>query len=440
MADKQITTHHKVRKLQRTLYQQAKKKPNWKAWSIYADLCRKEFIEEAMSRILKNKGGSGVDGYTVKVMEAQWDLFRDSLQQELLGKTFRPSPVRRVSIPKDNGGTRKLGIPTVKDRVVQMLLVLLLEPVFEADFHDESYGYRRGKKATEAVDSVKKALYSGKTMAIEADLSQYFDTIDHERLMKLVKGRVSDGAILSLIKAFLKVPVIEESESGKKKTIPNDNKGVPQGGVVSPLLANLYLDKLDKSVNTLDPSHVKMVRYADDFVILVKEGLEGVLLERVKVWLERAGLTLNLNKTKITDTRRNGKIEFVGFEISERRSVRTGNRYIHSQPSKKSTQKLRDKIRKELNHSTTWRDTANVIKSMNRISRGWGNYFHHGNSSQVFNSANNWMFMRLRRWLRKKHAGQSGGRSMYLRFPTTKLTGEMGAYSLPNYASWKQRG
>ncbi|MDB9741538.1 reverse transcriptase domain-containing protein [Akkermansiaceae bacterium] len=235
MADKQIITQKKVnlrvskspkvRKFQRTLYQQAKKQPNWKAWSLYADLCRLEFIEEAMSRVLENRGGCGVDGYTVAMMDLEWDAFRDGLRQELLEKTFRPSPVRAVSIPKDNGGTRTLGIPTVKDRVVQMILVLLLEPIFEADFHDESYAYRRGKKAIDAVESISKALYFGKTMVIEADLSQYFDTIDHVRLMKLIKGRVSDGAVLSLIKQFLVVPVIEEDKNGKKKTIPNENIG-----------------------------------------------------------------------------------------------------------------------------------------------------------------------------------------------------------------------
>jgi RNA-directed DNA polymerase len=442
MADKQITTQRvnsrvsdspAVRKLQRTLYQQAKKKPKWKAWSLYADLCRKEFIEEAMSRVLSNKGGSGIDGYTVQAMDAEWDVFKDSLQQELLAKTFRPSPVRRVSIPKDGGGTRKLGIPTVKDRVVQMILVLLLEPIFEADFHDESYAYRRGKRATEAVESISKALYFGKTMAIEADLSQYFDTIDHKRLMKLISGRVSDGAILALIKQFLKVPVIEENESGKKKTIANENRGVPQGGVISPLLANLYLDKLDKAVNGLDQNYVKMVRYADDFVILIKDGLENVMLERVKIWLEKAGLTLNMSKTKLTNTREKGKIEFLGFELSERISVRTGNRYIHSQPSKKSRLKFRDKIREELNHWTQWRDTDEMVRRVNRITRGWGNYFHYGTSVPVFSSTNNWLYQRVRVWLDKKHRGQGGGQSKYVRFPNGLITEKLGIYSLPNY-------
>lgn len=437
MADKQITTHPKVRKLQRTLYQQAKSKPSWKAWSLYADLCRDVFIEEAMSRVLSNKGGSGVDGYTVETMEAEWDLFRDRLQEALTEKSYRPSPVRRVTIPKGGGGTRNLGIPTVKDRVVQTLLMLLLEPIFEADFHDESYGYRREKKATDAVDSIKKAIYTGKTTAIEADLSKYFDTIDHSRLMKLIKMRVSDGAILELIKLFLKAPIIEDSGNGKKRTLPKPKQGVPQGGVISPLLANLYLDKLDKAVNALDARNVKMIRYADDFVILVKEGLEHAMLDRVKDWLERAGLTLNLGKTKLTDTRRKGKVEFLGFEIREGVSLRTGNRYIHSQPSKKSTQQLRNKLREELNHWTQWRDTAEVIVRVNRIIRGWSNYFHYGNSSQVFSTMNDWIAMRMRRWLSRKHKRQNGNKSMYKQYPTSKLQGEMGLYKLPQQVAWK---
>lgn len=440
MADKQILTHHKVRKLQRTLYQQAKKNPKWKAWSLYADLCRKEFIEEAMSRILFNKGGSGIDGYTVQAMEAEWETFRDSLQSELLEKTYQPSPVRRVTIPKSNGGERKLGIPTVKDRVVQMILVLLLEPIFEADFHDESYGYRRGKKTTDAIESISKSLYFGKTTAIEADLSQYFDTIDHQRLMKLIKGRVSDGAILALIKRFLEAPVIEEDESGKCKTLSNDKKGVPQGGVISPLLANLYLDRLDKAVNSLDAQNVKMIRYADDFVILVTDGLEQLLLERVETWLTKAGLTLNLSKTKITATRSNrgrGKVEFLGFELSERHSEKTGNRYIHCQPSKKSQQRFRDKIRTELHHWSTWRSSKDMVNRVNRITRGWGNYYHYGHSTKAFGTLNYWLKNRLRNWLVTKHKTVKG--SKYVEYPNSLLTDGMGLATLEQRPKWMIR-
>jgi group II intron reverse transcriptase/maturase len=437
MAGKQILTHPKVRKLQRTLYQQAKKNPKWKAWSLYADLCRTDFIEEAMSRILSNRGGSGVDGYTVEAMEADWNNFRDCLQKELRDKSYAPSPVKRISIPKPNGGERKLGIPTVKDRVVQMILVLLIEPIFEADFHDESYGYRRGKKATEAIKSISTALYYGKTMVLEADLSRYFDTIEHERLLKLIKKRVSDGAILSLIKHFLRVPVVEEDEKGKRRTISRGKKGVPQGGVISPLLANLYLDKLDCAVNALDPARVKMVRYADDFVILMKGGLEEVMLERVKTWLRNAGLKLNESKTKLTDVSKRGKVEFLGFELSERSSPKTGNRYIHCRPSKKSRQRFREKIREELHHWSTWKNSSVAIVRVNRITRGWGNYFHHGHSPKDFRSLNYWLKNRTRNWLAEKHRVRD--KSKYKAFPDVMIQKEMGLYVLPSQAAWVNR-
>lgn len=437
MADKLILTHKKVRKLQRILYQQAKTKPNWKAWSLYGDICQFEFIEEAMSRVLKNKGGCGVDGYSVEMMETNWDSFRDGLQAELKDKSYRPSPVLRVKIPKSGGGERSLGIPTVKDRVVQMLLVLVLEPIFEANFHDESYGYRPQKKAQDAVGSISKALYYGKTVAIEADLSKYFDTVNHARLLKLIRGKVSDGAILKLVKQFLRVPAVEREKRGKERWYPNDKKGVPQGGVISPLLANLYLDKLDKAVNALDPSRVKMVRYADDFAILVQNGLEKVILERVRDWLEKAGLELNLTKTKITDIEQKGKVEFLGFELSERPSKK-GKAYIHCQPSKTAQGRLKSKIREKLHRYSTWREANEVVQEVNRITRGWGNYFHHGHSQHSFRAMNYWLKERLRTWLYIKHKKRSRY-SKYKVFPDSYLTEELGMYLLPSAPKWASR-
>lgn len=433
MAGKRILTHPVVRKLQRTLYQQAKKNPKWKAWSLYADLCRKEFIEEAMSRILSNGGGSGVDGFTVEAMERDWERFRNDLQKELKAKSYTPSPVKRIRIPKGDGGERELGIPTVKDRVVQMTLVLLLEPVFEADFHDESYGYRRGRRATDAVDSLCKGLYRGQTVAIEADLSRYFDTIGHKRLMKLMARRVSDGAVLNLVKRFLEVPV-EEAVARGSRIVPNTGKGVPQGGVISPLLANLYLNRLDHAVNALNPQGVKMIRYADDFVILVRKGEEGPVLERVKRWLSNAELTLNETKTKLTDTACGGKVEFLGFELSERISPQSGRRYIHCRPSAKSSRKFREKIRAELSHWTTWQSAEDAVGKVNRITRGWGNYFHHGHSPEVFRGLNYWLKNRMRGWLVKKHKVRD--RSQYREFPDALLQQKLGLYTLPSQAAW----
>lgn len=181
-----------------------------------------------------------------------------------------------------------------------------------------------------------------------------------------------------------------------------------------------------------------MVRYADDFVILLKECLEEEMLARLKVWLERAGLQLNLSKTKISNTRAKDKIEFLGFELSERTSPRTGKRYIHCQPSKKSRQKYRNKIRQELNHWTKWRASEEMVKRVNRITIGWGNYFHHGNSTQVFSSSSRWLYQRVRRWLRKKHHGQNSGKSMYVRFPQEMLTTCLGVKALPKQDKWHQ--
>jgi RNA-directed DNA polymerase len=276
-------------------------------------------------------------------------------------------------------------------------------------------------------------------MVLEADLSRYFDTIEHKRLLKLIKSRVSDGAILSLIKRFLGVAVIEEDNKGKRRTISNDKKGVPQGGVISPLLANLYLDKLDYAVNALDPARVKMVRYADDFVILIKGGLEEVVLERVKSWLERAGLTLNESKTKLTDVSRKGKVEFLGFELSERCSPETGNRYIHRRPSKKSQLKFRDKIRGELHHWSTWRDSSVAIARVNRITRGWGNYFHYGHSPETFRVLNHWLGNRTRTWLAKKHKRRGKSISKYKSYTEEVLQKEYGLYMLPPQAAWRNR-
>ena len=241
-----------VRKLQRTLYRQAKSKPKWKAWSLYADASRRDILEAALQQVIKNKGAAGVDGERWEPLKENRELRKQwlgQLQEELKGKTYRPSPVRRVYILKENGKQRPLGIPTLKDRVVQTAVVLLLLPIFEADFHEHSYAYRPKRRAQQAVDAIKKALLTGRREVVDADLSGYFDTIPHMELLRLVKGRVSDGSILKLIKRWLRAPVVEEDPESGVKRVEKNRCGTPQGGVISPLLANLYLDGLDKAVN-----------------------------------------------------------------------------------------------------------------------------------------------------------------------------------------------
>lgn len=394
-----------VRKLQRTLYRQAKSKPQWKAWSLYGDVCRREVLEAALRQVIANGGAPGVDGVRVEDLaqdQGHRELWLAKLAADLRGKTYRPSPVSRVYIPKADGKKRPLGIPTVKDRVVQTAAVLLLLPIFEADFHENSFAYRPKRRAQQAIDAIKIALLSGRREVVDADLSGYFDTIPHAELMRLVKGRVSDGSILKLVKGWLRAPIVEEDpESGAKRTVPN-RCGTPQGGVISPLLANLYLDGLDKAVNGGRQMKAVMVRYADDFVVLCRKGQGVEMNRRLKSWLERRGLKLNETKTRIVDFEKKS-IEFLGFQLSWSKA-RSGKRYPHCEPSPKSCGKLREAIREETTRSSLWKEPEAVIARVNRRVRGWIGYFHYAQSAPVFRKVQWQMRERMRRWLWKKQA------------------------------------
>ena len=396
-----------VRKLQRTLYRQAKSHPKWKAWSLYGDVCRREVLEAALEQVIANRGAPGVDGQRVESLKErkegnEWrERWLEELANQLRRKTYRPSPVRRVYIPKANGKKRPLGIPTVRDRVVQTAVVLLLLPIFEADFHENSYAYRPKRRAQQALDAIKVALWSGRREIVDADLSGYFDTIPHAELLRLVKGRVSDGSILKLIKGWLRAPSVEEDpENGGKRTVQN-RCGTPQGGVISPLLANLYLDGLDKAVNTGKQLRAVMIRYADDFVVLCWKGKGAEMNRRLRQWLERRKLKLNEEKTRVVDFEKEG-LEFLGFRLSWRKS-RSGKQYPHCEPSAKNCQKLRDAIRKETSRATLWKEPKEVVTRINERVRGWIGYHHYGNSGRVFSKLQWQVTNRVRRWLWKKH-------------------------------------
>lgn len=393
-----------IRKLQRTLYRQAKSKPNWKAWSLYGDVCRRDVLEAALRQVIANGGAPGVDGERVETIAdgRQRELWLTKLETDLRRKTYRPKPVRRMYIPKADGKKRPLGIPTVCDRVVQTAVVLLLLPIFEADFHENSFAYRPKRRAQQAIDAIKIALLSGRREVVDADLSGYFDTIPHAALMRLVKGRVSDGSILKLIKGWLQAPIVEEDpDTGVKRTMKNQC-GTPQGGVISPLLANLYLDGLDKAVNAGRQMKAVMVRYADDFVVLCRKGQGTEMHRRLKCWLERRELKLNEKKTRIVDFETES-IDFLGFRLTWRKA-RSGKSYPHCEPSPKSCAKLRAAIREETTRSTTWKDPEEVIVRVNRRARGWIGYFHYANSARKFDMMQWQMRERMRRWLWQKHA------------------------------------
>lgn len=431
-----ITTPPKVQKLQRALYRKAKAAPGYRFYSLYGELLRREVIETAMSAVASNAGAAGVDGQECSAYtrsDEAWNQWRDSLLEELRNKTYRVSPVRRVRIPKGDGKTRPLGIPTVKDRVVQTAVALLLLPVWEADSHPQSYAYRPKRNAHQAMDAISQALRSGRTEVIDADLSGYFDSIPHRELLRLVARRVSDGRILALIKAWLRAPIVERNPDTGRPTMTGNRRGTPQGGVISPLLANLYLNRLDWQVNDRCELRPVLVRYADDFVILSRPGQGTELMVRLKGWLERNGLMLNETKTRLLDVRQEG-FKFLGFGVNWRRG-KSGRNYPHVEPHPKSQRKLRDKLREKLNHWTLWRSREEVIPELNRLLQGWGGYFHYGNSTRVFDRMNQYAAGRVQRWLWRK-----GGchQALWATNPREVLRERAGLYRLPTTAAWKR--
>jgi group II intron reverse transcriptase/maturase len=393
----EIATPPKVRKLQRTLYRKAKEDKRWRAWSLYADLCRRDVLETALGSVLRNAGAPGVDGVTTEAIKANAAAFLDEVQRQLREKRYRPAPVLRVWILKADGKQRPLGIPTVTERVVQAALRVLLEPVFEVDFHDASYGYRPKHNAHQAIDATTLALMQGKTEVIDAD----FDTIDHAQLLRLAARRMSDGCILRLVKLFLKAPIVERNQDGWSLVTPND-RGTPQGGVISPLLANVYLNGLDHAVNDDPELEAKLVRYADDFVLLTRPGRAAGLHERLKVYLEQKGLKLNAAKTRLLDAWQES-LQFLGFTIRWQKSRRSDRCYPNVEPSAKARQKLHATVRRQLNRWTTHQSAVATVRKVNQAVRGWSQYFNHGNSTRVFAVEQSWLRARLRVWLWRKH-------------------------------------
>jgi len=426
----------KVRKLQRALYRQAKRKPEWRAWTLYGNVCSRAILEEAVRKVIANGGAPGVDGMRVEELRndpEKQELLLKEVGEELRTKTYKPQPIRRVYIPKAGGKERALGIPTLKDRVVQTAVMMLLGPIFEADFHEKSYAYRPERGAHQAMEAIRKAILSGRKEIVDADLSSYFDIIPHSELMSLIAKRVSDGSVLKLIKGMLKAPIVEEDpKTGHRKMIKN-RCGVPQGGVISPLLANLYLDGLDKAVNAGKRLKGIMVRFADDIVIFCTKGTAEAMHRQVKRWLERRKLKLNEQKTRIVDFTQES-FEFLGFRISLRRSPR-GREYPHVEPSPKSCKKMREAIREETTRCTLWKEPAEVFTRVNQRLRGWSNYFHYANSTKVFSKMQYDTENQMRRWLWKKHGKRYGQYTQA--YSNERLHNHYQLYKLPLYAAWK---
>ena len=429
---RELPAPNKVRELQIALYRKAKAEPQYRFWSLYGEVQRKDVLEAAFAAVKENDGAPGVDGQTLaSIVESEGGKHRwlEELRAELKEKHYRPEAVLRVWIEKQSGGERPLGIPTVKDRVVQMAVYLVLMPIFEARFHERSYGFRPKRRAHQAMDAISEGIRSGRVEVLDADISKCFDCIPHHGLMKAVAKRVSDGTVLAMIRGWLRAPVVEGGEKGGQ--IRASKMGTPQGGVLSPLLCNVYLDPLDQEINEGNHKRFQMVRYADDFVVLAPAGKGEQARELIEGWMAKAGLALNREKTKLVNILREG-IRFLGFKVSMRRSMR-GRNYAHVEPASQSCASLREKVREILNHGTEWKPIAEVVQATNAVVRGWSGYFHYGNSVAVFSKMQHWVSNRLRRWLWRKHACR---RNPHRDYPNELLYDTYGLWHLPSQAAW----
>ncbi len=407
-----LTTPEKIRNLQKKLYLKAKQEPSFRFYQLWDKVWRTDILEHAYRLAKANGGAAGVDGVTFEQIETEGrQEWLRSLQEELHSKTYRPQPVRRVKIPKPGGGERPLGIPTIRDRVAQTAVKLLIEPIFEADLDPEAYGYRPKRSARDAIRRVHKLLCEGYTDVVDADLSKYFDTIPHAGLIECVARRISDRQVLRVIKMWLKTPVEERDENGNKRMTggKRSQRGTPQGGVISPLLANLYLNRFLKYWRRQGKGRefrAVVVNYADDFVILSR-GSAAEALEWTEQVMTRIGLTLNRTKTKLVQAKQE-RFDFLGYTFGPHRFKKDGHWYLGASPSAKSVARLRRKVREVLRPSEVgcWEE---VSGRLNRVLVGWSNYFSYGTRLMAYRAVDQHVKERVRGFLRRRRKVSSRG-------------------------------
>ncbi len=425
-----LATPLKLRRLQEVLYTKAKQEPAYRFYLLYDKVYRADILAHAYALAKQHGGAPGVDGVTFEDIDAAGrERWLAAVGEAVRTETYRAQPVRRVLIPKPGGGERPLGIPTIRDRVVQTAAVLIVQPIFEADLEPTAYGYRSGRSALEAVQEVHRALCAGHTEVLDADVSTYFDTVPHSDLMTSLARRISDRQMLRLLKMWLKAPVAERTEGGGWRCSGGKRatRGTPQGGVVSPLLANVYMNRFLKvfRLRGLDRRYgARLVNYADDFVVLCRTGAPEVLAQSRR-WFTQMGLTLNEQKTRVVDGRRES-FDFLGYTFGPMRYRKDGHGYLGAAPAKKAVTRVKGRIRQILRpgNQAPW-DV--VVTELNRVLRGWAGYFGYGTRYPAYRAVDNYVYDRTRHFLRRRHKVPTRGTR---RFSADQVFGELGVLRL----------
>lgn len=422
----------KVRSLQRNLYRKAKQEKEFRFYSLYDKVYREDVLNRAWEQVKSNDGTSGIDREEIEgiVAEGKVESMLKEMQQALKERTYQPMAVRRVEIPKPQGGTRPLGIATVRDRVVQTAMKIVLEPIFEANFHACSYGYRPKRDAKMASIRVRSDLYNRSWGVLEIDFKSYFDSIVHEKLMKLMARRIADGKMLELVSRCIKVGV------SYKGVITPTKVGVPQGSPLSPLLSNIFLNVLDQTwhkrgYDKPESLHATIHRFADDAVVVLRKSAEQAR-EALNAIVRRMDLTLNEEKTKVTKLTEG--FDFIGFHFVKRRSLNTGKNVIYIFPRKKSERALRHRI-KYLTDRRAPITEKRFLEQVNQNVRGWANYYRHTNASESFRRIQRFINIRFRRFLQQRSKGRGFG---WRRFPNSVLYAKGIIYIGSGYLQWSR--